>query len=181
MQWIRDVLFSRFFWLFVLLTIGFGLVAHATPPDDLGECVRVFILSAAAIALVTYWPNAMRAIAGRRWPDPSNRGVMGVFLLAIGSVGTGIFGGLWRFGGFQNFVVNNAVNYYFITLAGVGFMLMVSAPNLFGEGVPPKERILLGSKWVIALSLVLVLALTQPDLRWLVEKLRPWLDREPRI
>ncbi|WP_020094952.1 hypothetical protein [Methylobacterium sp. 285MFTsu5.1] len=26
-----------------------------------------------------------------------------------------------------------------------------------------------------------VLNLTQPDLRWLVEKLRPWLDREPRI
>ncbi|WCS27204.1 hypothetical protein LOK46_10425 [Methylobacterium sp. NMS14P] len=181
MPWIRDVLFSRFFWLSVLLTIGFAMVARASQADDLGESVRIFVLAAAAIALVTYMPNAMRAAAERPWPSPSSRGVWGVYLLALGSVGSGVFGLLWRLGGFQNFVVNNAVNYYFIALSGVGFMLMVSAPNLFGEGVPPKERILLGSKWVVALGLVLILALTQPDLRWLVEKLRPWLDREPRI
>jgi hypothetical protein len=181
MQWIRGVFSSWFFWLSVALTGLFATVSHFADPDDLGEDVRIFLLSAAAIALVTYLPNALRAVTERPWPSPASRGVWGVYLLALGSVGSGLFGMLWRLGGFANFIVNNAVNYYFIALTGVGFMLMVSAPNLFGEGVPPKERILLGSKWVIALTFVLVLALTQPDLRWLVEKLRPILDREPPV
>lgn len=62
-------------------------------------------------------------------------------------------------------------------------MPMRSTPNLFGEGVPPKTRILLGIKGGIALSLalILVLTLTQFDLRWPVEKLRPQLDRGPSI
>ncbi len=90
-------------------------------------------------------------------------------------MGTGFFGGLWRFGGFQNFIVDTAANCCFITLTGVGFMPMMSTPNHFDEGVPPKTRILLGIKGGIALSLalILVLTLTQFDLRWLVEKLRP--------
>lgn len=48
-----------------LLTIGFGLLAHADSPDDLGESVRDFILVAAAITTGTCQPNAMRAITGR--------------------------------------------------------------------------------------------------------------------
>lgn len=48
-----------------LLTIGFGLLAHAESPDDLSESVRHFILFAAAITTGTCRPNAMRAITGR--------------------------------------------------------------------------------------------------------------------
>ncbi|MBA9061728.1 hypothetical protein GGQ91_001105 [Methylobacterium fujisawaense] len=130
-----------------LLTIGFGLLAHAESPDDLSESVRLFILFAAAITTGTCRPNAMRAITGRGGgADPSNRGVLRVFLPAIGPVGTGFFGGLWRFGGFQNFIVDTAANCCFITLTGVGFMPMMSTPNHFDEGVPPKTRILLGIK-----------------------------------
>ncbi|WP_345819884.1 hypothetical protein ABC766_26985 [Methylobacterium fujisawaense] len=48
-------------------------------------------------------------------------------------------------------------------------------------GFADRSGLCLGSEWVIALSHVLILVLTQPDLRWLVEKLRPWLGPAPRI
>jgi hypothetical protein len=166
----------RAFWSLVLVIIVYLVFARVTPIRPRGESIRAILLVLSGWGMFAYWRPFKMAILSDGWPDAPGWYAIAIFGICAAinfNCAVAIF---WRLAGQPAFLVNNAVYDFWIVLAIVVFAILVSVPNLFGKGVPPLDRIQLGSAWMVMFLLVSYLVLVRPNLDPLADAVRPWLD-----
>lgn len=157
----------------VLMYFGLGLVV---PYRDHNEAVVALAAGFGAVGAITFAPAALRLILLPRWPERHEWATIGLWLLMLTLAITCAWALLWRLSGQPPYLVNNVV--YDGRWLGfiVATAILLKAPNLFGEGVDAASRWTLAAAWAVAIAFVVFLAVAQPDLRWLAERLQPLLD-----
>jgi hypothetical protein len=65
---------------------------------------------------------------------------------------------------------------FWLVLASCAMGIAVMVPDLFGRDVPPRDKVQLGSVWLVLFVFVFWLVVSRPDMRPAADALRPWLD-----
>lgn len=161
--------------------IGMALTAYIitvaiTPYTPRGTALRGIFLVLSGWGCFAYWRPFWNVVKSKGWPDGAGLYAIMVFLFCT-SVNVNIANALfWRGAGQPYFLINNALFDLWIVLGIGALTIAVSVPDLFGKDVPPRDKIQLGTAWLVMFVLVLYLVTVQPDLRPLAEMVRPLYD-----
>ncbi|MGY2052980.1 hypothetical protein [Methylobacterium sp. JK268] len=160
---------------FVIVLLYIGLV-RVTPIKPRGDGLRAVFLILSGWGMFAYWRPFRRAMAIEGWPTGPYLYAVMIFLFCLASNLNASIGLFWRLAGQPPYLVNNAIFDFWVVLASLALVIAVTVPDLFGKDVPPRDKLQLGSVWLVMLVVVLYLSLIRPDLSGLAEWMRPWLD-----
>ncbi len=165
----------------LMLVLGalalFSGAAWAVPYRDLSEGTIVVGTALCSLASVAFFAPALNCLLYPAWPPREKWAALAVWMALTGVALHGLVSILWRLSGQPAFLVNNPAYTSWIGIWIIpAALILVSAPNLFGPGVPPRERASLGLAWIIAVTFIAYLAFIRPDLTPVAEWLRPYLD-----
>lgn len=175
MDGIKAFATNRLTWVSIAYVVLFTMFTRLAGITTTAEVTRAATTALGLIGMVTYGDAAVRAYRARRWPNPNLIAALGMFLIMVGIGVGGLFQILWRLSDFERYVVSNHAYSLIVSLSGAGIFILVAVPNIIGIGVPAWTRARILTAWAIAVALVMWLVLASPDLRWLAEKLKPWL------
>lgn len=173
----RRVFEYRAAWTLAAIVLGYWALAALTPYAERGTGLRGVFLVLSGWGMFAYWRPAWRALTTRGWPSGELLYAVMVFMFCASVNLNMAMVSVWRLSGQPAFMINNALFDFWIVLGICALTIGVTVPNLFGSGVPPRDKITLGTAWLVMFSVVFYLVLVQPDLRPLAEVLRPALER----
>lgn len=172
----RSVLEYRTAWLLVAVLAFYSLLVAAVPYQTRGTVLRGVLLVLSGWGLVAYFRPFWRAVTRRGWPTGADLYAVMIVFVCAGlnlNIATAKF---WRLSGQPYWIINNWIFDFWLLLAACAMGIAVMVPDLFGKDVPPRDKIQLGSAWLVMFVLVFYLVITRPDLRPAADWLRPYLD-----
>lgn len=172
---------SRIVWRPALLALSavaavyFG-IAWATPYQPLNEILVAAACGICAVGAIGFTPAALRILFAPTWPDRNERATIAIWIIVTSAAVNTVWSLWWRLSDQPAFLVNNALYDGWRLGLAIGIVVLVQAPNLVGRGVPVLSRTSYVMAWTAAVALVLYLAIVKPELGWLAERARPYLD-----
>lgn len=172
----KRVLWRPAAWALASLGLAYWALAWATPYRPLNEMVIALATGFCAVGSISYFPAALRVLMMPRWPERDERAVLAVWIIMFSVAVNALWSVFWRLSGQPPYLVNNALYDGWRIGIIVGIGALVQGPNLFGRGVTASGRATLALAWAVAIGIVLYLTIVSPDLDWLADRARPWLD-----
>lgn len=166
----------RLLWAFIGGTLAYALLVKVAPIRPRGDGLRAVFLVLSGWGMVTYWRPFRRALTWEGWPPPSLLYAVMAWLICTAININCTMGLFWRLSGQPAFLINNPVFDFWVVLGIMALLIAVTVPDLFGKDVPPRDKIQIGSVWLMMFALVCYLTLVRPDLDPLADTIRPWLD-----
>lgn len=165
------------------VSLIYFLMVRYTPIKPRGDGLRAVFLVLGLWGVFSYWKPVREALLAQ--PAALNAYgsltgqhlyAMAVFLLCWAVVTNTAWGLFWRLAGQPAYLINNPFFDFWVVLGIVAMIIIVSVPNLFGKGVPPRDKVQLGALWAFTFVFVAWLTIERPDLEWLAVKIRPLVD-----
>lgn len=173
---IERILAYRTAWHLGIAISAYLILVFTTPYGPRGTALRGIFLILSGWGMFAYWRPFWTALSKKGPADGSDLYAIMVWLFCA-SVFVNITNALfWRLSGQPYFLINNAFFDFWIVLGILSLTLAVTVPDLFGKDVPPRDKIQLGTAWLVLSVLVFYLVTVQPDLRPLAELVRPFYD-----
>jgi hypothetical protein len=163
-------------WFLVFVVVFYALLVAAVPYATRGTALRGSLLVLSGWGLVAYFPPFWRALKRRGPPHGGDLyAIMVVFTCASLNLHIAI-AKFWRLSGQPYWIINNVIFDFWLVLASCAMGIAVMVPDLFGRDVPPRDKVQLGSVWLVLFVFVFWLVVSRPDMRPAADALRPWLD-----
>lgn len=163
-------------WTLAALVALYAMSAHLAPVRVLSEAWIIALIVASSSVMIAVGPVALRCFTSRGWPHPDDAVGLGMFLTAFGMFWLGLWSLFWRLSGQSAWVVNNDLYNAWRPFVIAGMLTKVTAIGVFGGHVPRGYKVRYGLILLLAAALILLLALTRPDLRPIADWLRPYLE-----
>jgi hypothetical protein len=132
------------------------------------------LLSTSVAVAVAYIPVAWRAIRGFGAPEAQH--------IKLGISYHWTFGALWRMwsllwitSGQQSWMVNNDVVAFFQAGIALGGMYHLTSPGALGTSSPSAKMIWVSLVVGVTMFVTSILAVSNPDTRWIAEAIRPFV------
>ena len=163
-------------WLTVLLIFAlFGVVNVFTPNADLIIASHVMRLSASAVVVYVYWPEAWAGVRAAE-PERSDYLIVGIVFSFLSNMLQSLFSLIGRMGGLPKWWLDSQLVGPTLLLSVLAAVLHVSAPDAVKKQVPKRNRIAMGFAFGATILAVASLGVTQPDIGPYLEKARPYLQ-----
>lgn len=165
--------------VYLLSLLMFGLyqgVNIFVPNADAIVGLRILASAVYSAVLTKYWKVAFRAFAA---PDPSKEDFLlaGIWLSFLAHNLQTIYSVLYRLANAPPWLLNAEVVPFIVIISMIAGALHVVAPGAYNEGtIPPRDRTALAIGVAIAVLLIGTLVATRPDIRPIMERLRPAID-----
>ncbi|WP_018261869.1 hypothetical protein [Methylobacterium sp. WSM2598] len=162
--------------IFVIVAL-YVVVVRITPIRPRGEGLRAIFLILSGWGMFAYWRPFRKAMLTEGWPSGPYLYAVMIFLFCAGiniNCATAL---LWRLSGQPAHLVNNPIYDFWVVLGIIAVAIAVTVPDLFGPDVPPRDKLQLGTVWLIMFVMVSYLVLVRPDLGDFADALRPLTDR----
>lgn len=172
----REITRSPTTWIGLLLIFGYWPIARRTPSEIQFELENSARIAVGLVAVVAYTPGLIDALRSRL-PNYSHQLVLGIVLSWTGGVGTSSWTLLWRLGGKSPWMLQSNLAGWFLWLVILGGVLHDSAKYVEDRhGVQRRDWRYLWTAFALVVILGTSVVTVQPDLRSVVEWLRPVLD-----
>ncbi|ACL61247.1 hypothetical protein [Methylobacterium nodulans] len=172
----RRVFEYRMLWTLLVVAASYVLLVTLTPIVPRGDGLRAVFLVLSGWAAFAYWRPAKAAILTRGWPDGPHLYALMIFLFCVGLTLNCAIGLFWRLSGQPAHPINNPFFDLWVVFGVVALVISITVPDLFGKGVPPRDKVQLGTMWMGMVVLVVWLVMQRPDLSPLAELVRPITD-----
>ncbi|MEN5275740.1 hypothetical protein ABE527_02205 [Brucella sp. TWI432] len=150
---------NRLLWLAFSIALAFWMLAPLVPNPYLSSALSFALLCASVMTFYQYTPPAYRVLfkQERHYGPDGGRGshlaVVAVFLFAIGSASSGMYGLWWNFNGQPPDWIGSAQSQFGRACHIAAFSLMQISPQITTDGLKIKAQ-----WWVVAIiSTVLLL------------------------
>lgn len=140
----------------MLLLAAYWSAAALLPGSWVNSFTSAALLVAGGIVVTTSLPESYQIIK-RGTIGPGQLAVIGISVLAIGSIYSGAFGVLWAWAGYPKGWVGTAVSAFGKMLHVIGFALVYLSPDATAQGIkrPPLLVLGLGVLVIAAMSFIL--------------------------
>lgn len=166
---------GRIWFTLLVLFFGYGIINVFVPNGDMIIATRVIQASASAVVLYVYFGDFWH---GLRTPDPA-RGdylIVGIWVGFFATLCQAIYSMAFRLAGNPAWLLNSEVNAPYILLSVVAAVMHVSAPGAVDGVVPRRNRLAMGVGFGAAVFLVICLFMIRPDIRPVLDRLRPYIE-----
>ena len=170
---------SRTVQLFLVATIGYWIIGMVLTPDTSNlEFENVIRASLAAAVAIAYLPVCFEAVMARS-PDRVQQLSLGIVLSWASTLMVSVWYTAYRYSGRPVWMMDANVYGYMVYLQILGGVLHITAPGAAGKGIPRRNWIILGVSTGIALFLVLIFMVYEPNLKSVVDWLEKWFRSYP--
>lgn len=177
---LRRFVGCRVFWTTVVCIIAYFALGFALPEQPFLELVRILQAVTAIVVVIAFSVDAWESLTSET-TDRTDSIVIGIFLQHVSLFWIGFWLLLYRLSGRPEWMLNTLFfGFWGGWLSSLAALLHVWAPGVLrradSEGeIPPSRLRAVSLAAALGVFGVLVVLATQPNARWLVESIRPWV------
>jgi hypothetical protein len=177
---LRRFVGCRVFWTAIGCIIAYFVLGLALPEQPFLELIRILQATTAIVVVIAFSADAWESITSKD-TDRTDSIVLGIFLQHVSLFWIGFWLLLYRLSGRPEWMLNTLFfGFWGGWLSSLAALLHVWAPGVLRRvdndaEVPTARLRAVGVAAALGVFGVLVVLATQPNARWLVESLRPWV------
>lgn len=147
----------RFFWLFIMPNIVFGVIALATSATIMISVLNAALFAVAIGVCFAYGPPVLNTLVSGRTMDRADWLGIGIFCSWFSIVIIRAWSIIWRYLGKPEWLLESDIVSYALYLQLCAAVFHLAAPGAIGNRVPPRRWINIGVAVAVFIFAALVL------------------------